>query len=268
MSSGQLPLPGADASKTIRLVRPSVVVLCGPAACGKSTFAARHFRPTQIISSDHARALVSDDERDQRFQAQAFALVHCLIEQRLSINRLCVVDSTALTEQARKSLIELSRRYQVPVAVLVLDVPLETCLAYDQKRERVVGREVIERQHQLFQQAKAALKNEGFDQVIILGEKDLETAQIEVVFRPIPREAPAARRPEPGLPRAPRLDRAAPGNRAGFQTRRPPSPTRPPASRPPAATAPASRPEAPGPQPSSTPSPAPSSGPAGTQETQ
>ncbi len=66
--------------KVVRLVRPSVVVLCGPAACGKSTFAARHFRPTQIISSDHARALVCGDEHDQRFQTQAFALVHFLIE--------------------------------------------------------------------------------------------------------------------------------------------------------------------------------------------
>jgi len=40
-------------------------------------------RPTQIISSDWARALVCDDARDQRFNVQAFALVHFLVEQRL-----------------------------------------------------------------------------------------------------------------------------------------------------------------------------------------
>src|ERR1043165_3362479 len=51
--AGQVP-----DEKVVRLFRPSVVVLCGPAGCGKSTFAARHFRPTQIISSDHCRALV------------------------------------------------------------------------------------------------------------------------------------------------------------------------------------------------------------------
>src|SRR5215831_5552424 len=93
----------------VRLIRPSVVVLCGPAACGKSTFAARHFRPTQIVSSDRARALVCDDERDQRYSAEAFALVHFIIEQRLSINRLCVVDSTALTPESRKRLLNLAR---------------------------------------------------------------------------------------------------------------------------------------------------------------
>ncbi len=86
MASEQQPSQSTSNEPMIRLVRPSIVVLCGPAACGKSTFAARHFRPTQVISSDAARALVCDDERDQRFQAQAFALIHFLIGQRLSIN--------------------------------------------------------------------------------------------------------------------------------------------------------------------------------------
>ncbi len=86
MASEQQPSQSTIKERMIRLVRPSIVVLCGPAARGKSTFATRHFRPAKVISSDKARALVCDEERDQRFQAQAFALVHFLIEQRLSIN--------------------------------------------------------------------------------------------------------------------------------------------------------------------------------------
>jgi len=183
-------------SKTVRLVRPSVVVLCGPAACGKSTFAARHFRSTQIISSDQARALVSDDERDQRFSTQAFALVHFLVEQRLGINRLSVVDSTALTAASRQSLLELARRYRVPAVVLLFDVPLEACLDHDAKRERTVGRATIERQYQLFEQAKSAIKQEGFDQIVELRGEDLDKVQIEVVFRPVPRVVTNAAPPE------------------------------------------------------------------------
>ena len=183
-------------SKTIRLVRPSVVVLCGPAACGKSTFAARHFRSTQIISSDQARALVSDDERDQRFSTQAFALVHFLVEQRLGINRLSVVDSTALTAASRQSLLELARRYRVPAVVLLFDVPLEVCLDHDAKRERTVGRATIERQYQLFEQAKSAIKQEGFDQIVELRGEDLDKVQIEIVFRPVPRAVTNAAPPE------------------------------------------------------------------------
>jgi protein phosphatase len=183
-------------SKIIRLIRPSVVVLCGPAACGKSTFAAKHFRPTQIISSDQARALVCDDERDQRFQTQAFALLHFLVEQRLSINRLCVVDSTALTAAARKSLLELARRFHVPAVVLVFDVPLETCLERDAERERTVGQPVIERQYQLFEQTRSAIKQEGFDQVVELSVQDMGNVQTEIVFRPVPRAPAGPAQPE------------------------------------------------------------------------
>lgn len=184
MDTPQTSPPDESGTKVIRLIRPSVVVLCGPAACGKSTFAAKHFRPTQIVSSDQARALVCDDERDQRFQVQAFALAHCLIEQRLSINRLSVVDSTALTPPARKSLLELARKYHVPAVILLLDVPLETCVERDAKRERTVGLQVIERQHQLFEQLKSSIKQEGFDQVVELRDEDLEHVHFEIVFRP------------------------------------------------------------------------------------
>ena len=182
--------------RILRLIRPSVVVLCGPAACGKSTFAAKHFRPTQIISSDQARALVCDDERDQRFQTQAFALVHFLVEQRLSINRLCVVDSTALTATARKTLLELARRFHVPAVVLLLDVPLDICLQRDAQRQRSVGQATIERQYSLFEQAKSSIRQEGFDQVVELSARDMDNIQTEIIFRPVPRPAPSNARPE------------------------------------------------------------------------
>ena len=160
--------------KRVRLVRPSIVLLCGPAACGKSTFARRLFRPTQIIASDWARARVCDDERDQRFQTQAFALVHYLTELRLSVNRLCVVDSTALTQHHRKEYLELAKRFQVPCVVFLFDVPLEKCVERDRSRQRTVGRPVIERQHLAFGQTKTDIRQEGFDEIIELGDEDLE----------------------------------------------------------------------------------------------
>jgi len=225
------------AERTIRLVRPSVVVLCGPAACGKSTFAQRHFRPTQVISSDWARAQVCDDERDQRYNAPAFALLHFLVEQRLGVNRLCVVDSTALTQQARRDLLDLARKSQVPCVALLFDVSLEKCVERDQGRERTVGRAVIERQHHFFEQAKAGIRQEGFDQVIELRDEDLEKVRIEIVFRPVSRPAAPAR---PGRPEF-RPARTAPGNANSGQTARPRAWVRPPA--------PATRPAVPAAQP-------------------
>ena len=185
--------------KVVRLVRPSVVVLCGPAACGKSTFAAGHFRPTQIISSDHARALVCDDEHDQRFQTQAFALVHFLIEQRLGLNRLCVVDSTALKPAARQNLLDLARKYQVPCVAFFFTVPLEKCVERDAGRERTVGRVVVEQQYQLFEQAAASIRQEGFDQVLEISDAEMEQVKIEIVFRPPAKKPAAPARPAPRL---------------------------------------------------------------------
>ena len=43
----------------------SLVVLVGPTGSGKSTFARKHFKPTEVLSSDYCRGLVSDDENNQ-----------------------------------------------------------------------------------------------------------------------------------------------------------------------------------------------------------
>ena len=221
--------PNQSQEKRVRLVRPSIVLLCGPAACGKSTFAQRHFRPTQIISSDWARARVCDDERDQRFQAQAFALVHYLAELRLGLNRLCVVDSTALAMPHRREYLELAKRFRVPCVVFLFNVPLEKCVERDRSRERTVGSPVIERQYLAFDQTKADIRQEGFDQIIELGEVDTDKVQIEIIFRPIPQPSVTpGRRPQGetrpvARPWQQRTGRAPAGREAG-----PPSPTQPP----------------------------------------
>jgi len=201
MNSENTPNNGNAGGKPLRLLRPSIVVLCGPAACGKSTFAKRHFRPTQIISSDWARAHICDDERDQRYNAQAFALVHFLVEERITVNRLCVVDSTALTTQSRKELLDLAKKYQVPTTLMLFNVPLETCVERDEKRERSVGRAIVERQYQAFEQTKATIRQEGFDQVEEFQDDDLEKVQIEILFRPVVRPPQRPQQPNAGAPR-------------------------------------------------------------------
>jgi protein phosphatase len=50
----------------------SLVVLVGPTGSGKSTFARRHFQPTEILSSDACRGMVSDNENDQTVTNEAF----------------------------------------------------------------------------------------------------------------------------------------------------------------------------------------------------
>ena len=221
--------PNESKEKRVRLIRPSIVLLCGPAACGKSTFARRLFRPTQIISSDWARARVCDDERDQRFQTQAFALVHYLTELRLGLNRLCVVDSTALTQHHRKEYLELAKRFQVPCVVFLFDVPLEKCVERDRSRPRTVGRPVIERQHLAFGQTKTDIRQEGFDEIIELGDEDMDKVQIEIIFRPIsqPPGMPG-RRPQGETRHTPRPWQQGTGRGPAVREAKPPSHMHPP----------------------------------------
>jgi predicted kinase len=171
--------------RVIRVLRPSVIVLCGPAGCGKSTFAVRHFRPTHIVSSDLCRRLVCDDETDQRYPTQTFALLNFLIGQRLSINRLCVVDSTAVTPGARKSLLDLGRKYRVRTELFLFDFSLEKCLERDRTRPRSVGPRVIEEQYRWFKQAKQSARSEGFDEIVELHEEDLQSVRFEILYRPM-----------------------------------------------------------------------------------
>lgn len=60
---------------TIEIPELCVVALVGASGSGKSTFAASHFRPTEVLSSDTFRGLVADDEQDH--SASADALTRC-----------------------------------------------------------------------------------------------------------------------------------------------------------------------------------------------
>jgi len=165
----------------VRVPDPSLVVLCGPAGSGKTTFARRHFRDTAIVSSDRCRAMIADDEANIRVSRDAFELFHTIIEVRLRHRRLTVADSTALLPEARRMLRQIARRCEVPVIALLLDVPEATCLVWDERRDRRVGRPVIHRQWERFQQALRTIPKEGFDQVVIVGERELNSTQVQIV---------------------------------------------------------------------------------------
>lgn len=107
----------------ITIPDPALVILIGPTGSGKSTFAAKHFRPTEVVSSDRCRALASDDENNQDVTPGAFRILHTIVRERLRAHRLTVVDATSVEHKARKPLLDVARRFDYEVVAIVFDFP-------------------------------------------------------------------------------------------------------------------------------------------------
>src|SRR5919202_607120 len=147
----------------------SLVVLVGPSGCGKSTFARKHFKATEVLSSDFCRSLVSDDENDQSATKEAFEVLHFIASKRLAAARLTVVDATNVQPEARKPLVALAREYHVLPVAIVLDVPEHLCHERNRGRsDRDFGPHVINRQSQDLRRSLRGLQREGFRHVFVL----------------------------------------------------------------------------------------------------
>ena len=107
---------------TIEVPDPSLVLLVGAAGAGKTTFAARHFAPDEVLSSDAYRALVSGDEANQKVSRVAFSILHRDLERRLLAGQLTVVDATNVEPRNRRELIRRAQAAGLPVVALVLDL--------------------------------------------------------------------------------------------------------------------------------------------------
>ncbi|MFI6507606.1 polynucleotide kinase-phosphatase [Streptosporangium sp. NPDC050855] len=158
----------------------SLVVLVGVSGSGKSTFARRHFGPTQVISSDFCRGLVSDDENDQTATADAFDVLNYIVGTRLRRGLLTVVDATNVQWEARKKLVELARSHDVLVDAIVLDVPEELAAERNRSRpDRDFGAHVITRQRKDLRRSMARISREGFRRVHVLrGPEEIEAATV------------------------------------------------------------------------------------------
>lgn len=154
---------------TITIPASSLVVLIGPSGAGKTTFAAKHFRPTEVVSSDECRALVSDDEGDQAATPAAFRILQAIVRERLRFHRTTVVDATNVTARSRAPLIATARRYGSLAIAIVFDLPLELCLDRNRGRAaRALPDGVIHRQHGQMHHSLAGLHGEGFARIYVL----------------------------------------------------------------------------------------------------
>ena len=153
----------------IKIPELSLVVLVGIPGSGKSTFAKRLFKETEVLSSDRCRAIVSDDENDQASTDDAFELLHYIAGKRLKNGLLTVVDATNVQTEARRPLVQLAREYHCLPVAIVLDVPGKECQERNNKRPgRDFGKHVIRQQRSQLKRSIRNLKREGFRHIYVL----------------------------------------------------------------------------------------------------
>ncbi|MES4887349.1 polynucleotide kinase-phosphatase [Streptomyces sp. NPDC096012] len=167
--------------RTLPVTDLSLVVLVGASGSGKSTFARKHFKPTEVVSSDFCRGLVADDENDQSASRDAFDVLHYIAGKRLAAGRRTVVDATNVQQDGRRQLIELAKQYDVLPIAIVLDVPEEVCAERNAARtDRAdMPRRVIQRHIRELRRSLRQLEREGFRKVHVLrGAAEVEGATV------------------------------------------------------------------------------------------
>ncbi|MBQ7623854.1 MAG: polynucleotide kinase-phosphatase [Clostridia bacterium] len=165
----------------IRIPEFSLIALVGATSSGKTTFAKKHFKPTEVLSSDFFRAMVSDDENDQSVSKEAFDLLYCATEKRLRLMKTTVIDATNVQQSARKRIIELAKEHDVHPVAIVLNVPEKELFARNAARpDRGYPERVVAKQSYDLKRSIKNLSKEGFRFIFVL-DSEQEINGVEII---------------------------------------------------------------------------------------
>lgn len=162
----------------------SLVALIGASGSGKTMFAKKHFLPTEVISSDYCRALVSDGEASEA-TAPAFEILHFIASKRLRFGKLAVIDATNVKKEDRAFLVNVARDNDCLPVAIVLNMGEKLCLERNAARtDRRLPERAISLQSRNLRQSVKKLGKEGFRYIYILNTPE-EADAVEIVRQPL-----------------------------------------------------------------------------------
>jgi alkanesulfonate monooxygenase SsuD/methylene tetrahydromethanopterin reductase-like flavin-dependent oxidoreductase (luciferase family)/predicted kinase len=180
--------PAAD----VTLPDPALVVLVGPSGSGKSVWAAEHYSPHEVVSSDRLRAVVGSGEHDLDASDDAFALLDQIVAARLRRGLTVVVDTLGLDPPRRLGYLRLARASGRPAVAVLLDTDPAECRRRNRARDLPVPAAVLDGQLRRMRTAAAEVPGEGWDLVATAGQ-----AQPEASHTPGARMAASEQRQRP-----------------------------------------------------------------------
>lgn len=160
-------------ANNITLTNPSLVLLVGCSGAGKSTLASRLFAPSEIVSLDALRAVVSGDHRDMSATEDAVAVAKEIVERRLRRRLLTVVDGTNLKSEDRRVWTEIAKRTHTLVSAIIVDPGERIC------HERLKLREGDHYRPRVVQEQHRLLKRDRFKLAKLDGIRNVATVDTE-----------------------------------------------------------------------------------------
>ncbi len=138
-----------------------MVVLVGPGASGKSTWAAAHFRSDLIVSSDRLRAMVGSGEDDIAASDDAFLLLETIVERRMARGLSTVIDTQGLDAKKRTAWLQASRRFGMACVAVTFDTPPAECRARNRARAQPIPSAALTAQLRSWRTVKDLLPTRG-----------------------------------------------------------------------------------------------------------
>jgi predicted kinase len=150
-----------------RPAKGAVVLSVGLPGSGKTTWFKR--KGVTPLSSDLLRTLLFDDPTQQGHQDLVFSSLRYLLRARLMARMpMNYVDATNLSPKERRHWVRLAREFGYEMHAVYFDVPLNTCVERNQKRQRVVPEEVMER---MAAKLRPPTFEEGFTKIVVVRVK-------------------------------------------------------------------------------------------------
>ena len=118
-------------------------ILVGLPGSGKSTYAKTVKKNNVIVSSDEIREILYGNADIQDDPAKVFAYVDSITYDCLKYGMDVIYDATSLTKELRSNILKKFSSVASSISCVYMDTPVETCIARQKTRDRVVPTEVI-----------------------------------------------------------------------------------------------------------------------------
>ena len=146
-----------------------LVVTVGLPSSGKTSWVDDFIGENQgkaidVISSDKIREEVFNDIEDQNHNSEVFDLMKRRTKESLSQGHIAIYEATNISSKRRRALLNELNKYYDKAICLFKYKRLIACQIDNEKRDREVPSDVIDRMYRNFE---IPHKNEGFDEIIV-----------------------------------------------------------------------------------------------------